>query len=126
MLCKLFGVLCSFSHFCYPKFTKKIPAPFRPLLTEIGQNSAIKFFRPTFLFLAPFELFGRKFGHLAALRPNREKEPLPTILAIYLITLGTVPVRICLCTIGPCAFLPLTIGPCTICPCTVPTICPGS
>ena len=38
MLCKLFCGLCFFSHFCYQKFTKKIPAPFRPLLTKFGHT----------------------------------------------------------------------------------------
>ena len=108
MLCTLFGVLCHFSHFCYQTFTN---INFRPRLTKFGQNSAIKFFRPTFLFLAPFELFGRKFGHLAALRPNREKEPLPTTLAIYLITLGTYLYGFASVQSVPARFFPLRLVP---------------
>jgi hypothetical protein len=56
-------------------YKNKFPAPFWPLFTKFSQNSAIKFFWPTIFFPAPFELFGREFGHLAALRGDNGSCP---------------------------------------------------
>ncbi len=50
------------------KFFQKISsAPFLPLLTKFCQNSAINSSGQIFFSPAPFELFGRNFGHLATL-----------------------------------------------------------
>jgi hypothetical protein len=50
------------------KFFQKISsAPFLPLLTKFGHNSAINSSGQNFFSPAPFELFGRNFGHLATL-----------------------------------------------------------
>ncbi len=51
------------------KFFQKISsAPFLPLLTKFGHNSAINSSGQISFSPAPFELFGRNFGHLATLR----------------------------------------------------------
>ncbi len=50
------------------KFFQKISsAPFLPLLTKFGHNSAINSSGQIFFSPVPFELFGRNFGHLATL-----------------------------------------------------------
>ncbi len=50
------------------KFFQQISsAPFLPLLTKFGHNSAINSSGQIFFSPAPFELFSRNFGHLATL-----------------------------------------------------------
>jgi hypothetical protein len=59
----------SVCHYCKIRnfFRKFFSAPFLPLLVKFGQNSAMNSSSQLFFFPAPFELFGRNFGHLATL-----------------------------------------------------------
>jgi hypothetical protein len=64
---------------------KNLFGPFSDTFGKIRSNFGHKFFRPTFFFSpAPFELFGRNFGHLATLIVWRALHVLRTTL--YLLT----------------------------------------
>ncbi len=66
---KFFSLSLSVCHYSKRrKFFQKISsAPFLPLLTKIGHNSAINSSGKICFSPASFELFGRNFGHLASL-----------------------------------------------------------
>jgi hypothetical protein len=57
-----------------PKYLKKyFPASFLPLFAKFCHFTTSNFFRPGTIFWASFELFGRKFGHLAPVVTNYRK-----------------------------------------------------
>jgi hypothetical protein len=61
----------SLSLLYYNEFLEKIF--FGPFTATFGKNRpefGHELFRPTLFFPAPFELFGRNFGHLATLPPT--------------------------------------------------------
>ncbi len=66
---KFFSMSLSVRHYSkIRKFFQNISsATFLPLLTKFGHNSAINSSGQIFFSPAPFELFGRNFGHLATL-----------------------------------------------------------
>ncbi len=70
---KFFSLSLSVRHYSKRrKFFQNISsATFLPLLTKFGHNSAINSSGQIFFSPAPFELFGRNFGHLATLTTYR-------------------------------------------------------
>jgi hypothetical protein len=83
---KFFSLSLSVRHYSKRrKFFQNISsATFLPLLTKFGHNSAINSSGQIFFSPAPFELFGRNFGHLATLvEPSAQFEmPAASVAAV--------------------------------------------